>query len=1134
MKIRYKMGADCFDAANAASGARLNREAIEAAFQRVAEYRDTLKQSGQIDGMADKLKSFAEREAERTKIAAAMSKRHAALNILVRDRQTAAIEGMIKAGLRPSEAIRAILEGTQDGVENARVSVAAMTGSYERRYVGGLMAELQRERPHLLHVINDPKFDADIMREMVELREGGKPGITGNDDAKFVAKTFASYYELSRTDLNRLGASIGKLDGYAGAQGHDDIKMIKAGKDQWITDILPKLDIARMFPDAESPKEIDEVLRGIYDTITSGMPAKPTPGELGQRVNPANMAKRLGKSRVLHFKDADAALAYRDKYGYGNTVSGVVGQLRNAARMAANMEMLGPNPEVMFTSLVDGLRRKINDASISQADLDGKIAKIDRDIAAVNTIPSRSQSNGKDVVPGMRSALDVGELSPSQKKYRIARLEARKEELKASGFLSEAEKAERSKGLDSQAGILRSSFDVASGLASRPVSVTAASIGADIRAGQSMAKLGGAIFSSLGGDPITAGIAAQFRGSGFFKGFVAQFDGILEGRTAGEKAEIGFLMGEGMDGFLGKIVAPAAAIDGPVGKMARLQESFFKFNGLTWFTDKMRSAAGRMISAEMAMRAKSAYADLPPNYRHVLGLHGITEKHWEAIRKIDARVVKGKDFITPDMARNLPDEAIDGLASDRIAKANADLDSRIKSRNAASDKEAEWVAGRKAKLDEWQAEADNRLESMLAGNEIRTAIEKQTAERQIELEKAKIEAAQVDVEMLDAARGIAQGDIRNLLDAVADGSDALKIAEKTDAILNRIGGKELRAGESLGTRRQRAQMRIRQLEKDIAAFDRKAAKKDKAAIGAVNERFQARVKELNAFIDKSFSREQARLEAEAKDIDAQPERIASIYDDARRDLELALGRFAADETSYGVVEVDNSTRRMMYRGNRPGTTSGELLRFMWQFKGFPAAFTNRVWGRALYGHRKDASWMLERLPHIGTILAGMAMGGYVSMVMKDLSKGYWPPRNPADPATWAAAILQGGAMGIYGDYLFAQTNRFGGGPLDTLAGPTIGAGTDALEIGLAAKEYLTGKITGEEANFPEARALTLAINNTPFANLAYVRPALDYLFINSMREAASPGYMRKQNQRRMKDFQQTKAPFLPNSLRPFN
>ena len=1132
MKTRPKIGPDCYAAVNAASGERLNKDAINDAFQRIFEYRETLKASGQIDGMADKLKSFAEREAERTKIAAAMQKRHAALNILVRDRQTAAIEGMIKAGLTPRKAILAILEGTQRGVEGGRNSVAALDMAYQARYLGGLMAELQANRPHLIHTLRDPRMDADIMREMGELREGGKPGITGNDDAKYVAKVFSSYLEMSRTDLNRLGASIGKLDGYSGAQTHDDVKMLKAGKEAWVASILPKLDIARTFPDVTTAKEIEDALSGVYDTLITGLPNKPTPGELGQRVNPANLAKRLGKSRVLHFKDADAAMAYRDQFGYGNTVSGIIGALRNSSRTAAAMESLGPNPDVMFTSLVDGLRRKIKDASANQAELDAKIAKIDRDIADVNTIPSRSQSNGKGVVPGMRSAFDVGELSPSQKKYRIAQLEARKEELKAAGFMTDAEKIKQMKGLDAQAGQLRNSLDVATGLISRPVNVTAAKIGADIRAVESMAKLGAAVFSSIS-DTVTPALASMFRGSGFFSGLTKQLDGTIRGRPKGEQAEITFLLGEGFDGIIGHIVSPAAANDGPVGKLSALQEKFFRWNGLSWWTDVQRGVAGRVISAEMGMRAKSAYADLPANYRHVLGLHGIDEAKWEAIRKVDNRTVDGKDYITPDRIRELPDDALEALAAPRVAKANADLDSRIKSRNAASDKEAEWVAGRKAKLDEWQAEADKRLESMLAGNEIRTAIEKQTAERQIELEKAKIEAAQVDVEMLDAARGIAQGDIRNLLDAVADGSDALKIAEKTDAILNRIGGKELRAGESLGTRRQRAQMRIRQLEKDIAAFDRKAAKKDRSAIDAVNERFQARVKELNAFIDKSFSREQARLEAEAKDIEAQPERIKALYEDTRRDLELSVLRFFADETAYGVIEVDNSTRRIMTQGNRPGTFAGEALRFVAQFKGFPLAFTTRVGGRAIYGMRKDAT-ILDRTAHIGAMIGGMTMAGYMAMTMKDMMKGYWPPRDPTDPATWAAAFIQGGAAGIYGDYLFAQTNRFGGGVLETTAGPVIGSAADLVDISLAMRDVAVGKLTGSEANFPAARALTWATGNTPFANLFYVRPALDYLFLNSMREAASPGFMRKQAKRRREDYGQTKAPFLPDSLRPFN
>ena len=850
MKIRYKMGADCFDAANAASGARLNREAIEAAFQRVAEYRESLKASGQIDGMADKLKSFAEREAERTKIAAAMSKRHAALNILVRDRQTAAIEGMIKAGLTPRKAILAVLEGTQRGVEGGRNSVAALDMAYQARYLGGLMAELQANRPHLIHTLRDPRMDADIMREMGELREGGKPGITGNDDAKYVAKVFSSYLEMSRTDLNRLGASIGKLDGYSGAQTHDDVKMLKAGKDAWIGSVASKLDIARTFPDVATAKEIEDALSGVYDTLITGLPNKPTPGELGQRVNPANLAKRLGKSRVLHFKDADAAMAYRDQFGYGNTVSGIIGALRNSSRTAAAMESLGPNPDVMFTSLVDNLKRRIKD-------------------------------------------------NPN---------------------LSDAERVKQMKGLDAQAGQLRNSLDVATGLISRPVNVTAAKIGADIRAVESMAKLGAAVFSSIS-DTVTPALASMFRGSGFFTGLTKQLDGTIRGRPKGEQAEITFLLGEGFDGIIGNIVSPAAANDGPVGKLSALQEKFFRWNGLSWWTDVQRGVAGRVISAEMGMRAKSAYADLPANYRHVLGLHGIDEAKWNAIRKVDNRTVDGKDYITPDRIRELPDEAVAGLG--------------------------------------------------------KTA------------------------------------------------------------------------------------------------------------------------------------------------------------DDARRDLELSVLRFFADETAYGVIEVDNSTRRIMTQGNRPGTFAGEALRFVGQFKGFPFAFTQRVVGRTLYGMRKDAT-ILDRTAHIGAMIGGMTMAGYMAMTMKDMMKGYWPPRDPTDPATWAAAFVQGGAAGIYGDYLFAQTNRFGSGPLETLAGPTIGAASDLVEIGLAARDVAVGKVTGDEANFPFARAITLATGNTPFANLFYVRPALDYLFLNSMREAASPGFMRKQAKRRREDYGQTKAPFLPSSLEPFN
>jgi hypothetical protein len=843
MKIRYKIGADCFNAAHAASGEKLTREDIEAAFQRMAEEKARLQQSGDIAGLGDKLKAFAEREAERTKIAAALQKRHAALNILVRDRLDQAVTGFVNAGMSPKKALLAVLEGTQKGVEGGRNSTAALSMAYDKRYLGGLLGEMQADRPHLVGMLADKQFDGDVLREMAELKEGGKPGITKNADAIYAAKLFAKYAELSRTDLNRLGASIGKLDGWAGAQSHDDIKMIAAGKATWVDRTLQKLDLAKTFPDVSSAEDAKGILGDIYDTIITGMPNKPTASELGQRVSPANMAKSLGKSRVLHFRDAEAALVYRDEFGYGSTVSGMISHLRNASKVAGTMESLGPNPEVMFSSLVDGLARKISE--------DPK-------------------------------------LSDAVKKSQVASLK-----------------------LDG--GALRHALDISTGLISRPVNVTGAKIGGDIRAVESMAKLGGALFSSVM-DPVTNALSAQFRGSGFIKGFFEHLNGIRTGRPKGEVAEISYLLGEGFDGLIGHVLSPHAAVDGPVGVMSKLQEKFFRYNGLTWWTDIGRAVAGRMVSSEMGMRAKTAFADLPANYRHVLGLHGITEPKWEAIRKAEFREVNGKSYVTPDRIRALPDEAFAGMGKDPAA--------------------------------------------------------------------------------------------------------------------------------------------------------------------------------------------------------------------ARHDLEMSVLRFVADETNYGVIVTDARSRRTTTLGTRPGTIAGEGIRFIMQFKGFPIAFGQRVLGRAAFGFRKGAK--LEQTAHIGTLLAGLTMAGYAAMTMKDMAKGQWPPRDPTDPKTWAAAFVQGGAMGIYGDYLFSQVSRFGSGPLETAVGPSVGTASDFIKLALKARD--AGLSSDEQVK--AADWLNFATQNTPFVNLFYVKPALDYLFVNSMKEAASPGYTRRTQGKRSKEYGQHSI--FPKPLTPFN
>ena len=99
-----------------------------------------------------------------------------------------------------------------------------------------------------------PSSTAISWFEMWELRDGGNPGSTGNSDAKVLADIFAKYAEAMRKELNGLGASIGKLDGWAGAQVHDTIKMLKVSPEQWAARTIRYLDVERTFPDAPTQR----------------------------------------------------------------------------------------------------------------------------------------------------------------------------------------------------------------------------------------------------------------------------------------------------------------------------------------------------------------------------------------------------------------------------------------------------------------------------------------------------------------------------------------------------------------------------------------------------------------------------------------------------------------------------------------------------------------------------------------------------------------------------------------------------------------------------------------------------------------------------------------------------------------
>lgn len=224
--------------------------------------------------------------------------------------------------------------------------------------------------------------------------------------------------------------------------------------------------------------------------------------------------------------------------------------------------------------------------------------------------------------------------------------------------------------------------------------------------------------------------------------------------------------------------------------------------------------------------------------------------------------------------------------------------------------------------------------------------------------------------------------------------------------------------------------------------------------------------------------------------------IARILEDTRSQTADRLQQFYADDLDSAVISPDARTLSFIRQGQQAGTPIGEALRLFWQFKSFGIAVIQRAFLREFHGY--GPKFGISQLQGLGILMLGSLAFGYAAMTLKDLVKGK-RPRPLDNPKTWAAAMAQGGGLGIYGDFLFGEANRMGGGFLETLGGPTVGKAADAKRLFDSAK-------SGEDVG---AQALRFGVSNLPGNNLFYTRMAVDYLFLWEIQEALNPGYLRR-------------------------
>lgn len=162
------------------------------------------------------------------------------------------------------------------------------------------------------------------------------------------------------------------------------------------------------------------------------------------------------------------------------------------------------------------------------------------------------------------------------------------------------------------------------------------------------------------------------------------------------------------------------------------------------------------------------------------------------------------------------------------------------------------------------------------------------------------------------------------------------------------------------------------------------------------------------------------------------------------------------ETDFAVPTPDANVRAITTRGLNRNTPEGQLWRSLFMIKSFPLTIALTHMNRAAF-----LSTTQDKVSYYAAILATTSTLGGISLLAKDVVAGR-DPRPINTKEFFLASLQQGGGLGIFGDFVFSDVNRFGGGITETIIGP-IG---DTLDTSVRfTLGNLREAVAGEETHF---------------------------------------------------------------------
>ena len=176
---------------------------------------------------------------------------------------------------------------------------------------------------------------------------------TDDATAKAMAAAWVKVSDQLKDRFNAAGGAIGTLEKWGLPQSHNREALLNAGRGAWVEHMMKEgvLDRDRtVHPLTRKPMsdaELRKALEVSWDRIT-------TDGNIDLEVSPQGtgggrpaLYKQHADHRFLHFKDANAWIAYQKEFGAPDVFGTIMGHVNVMARDIAHMETFGPNPNMV-------------------------------------------------------------------------------------------------------------------------------------------------------------------------------------------------------------------------------------------------------------------------------------------------------------------------------------------------------------------------------------------------------------------------------------------------------------------------------------------------------------------------------------------------------------------------------------------------------------------------------------------------------------------------------------------------------------------------------------------------------------------------------------------------------------------